>query len=54
MPPLRDDMPWNEFVATAQRLTLDANGRPVRGADPDQPQTGTVKPAIYGSASTRR
>ena len=48
MPPLRDDMPWNEFVAIAQRLTLDANGRPVRGADPDQPQTGTVRPEIYG------
>ena len=40
---------WDEFVRTAQALTRDAAGVPVRGQDPDQPQTATPpKVAVYG------
>ena len=46
--PPRDDMPWHEFVATAQAMTRDANGQPVRGADPDAPQANTAPAAVYG------
>jgi len=45
----RSGMPWTEFVATAQQLTRDENGAPVRGADPDQPnQANTATPVVYG------
>ena len=48
VPEPQGGMPWAQFVSLAQKMTLDAQGRPVRGADPDQPQAGTVKPAVYG------
>ena len=49
VPPPRTGMPWHEFVSTAQLMTRDENGSPVRGADPDQPQQqNTVTPAVYG------
>lgn len=41
-------MPWAEFVQLARRMTLDANGVPVQGSDPDNPQPNTVAPSIYG------
>ena len=44
-PEPRSGWSWNELVATAGRLTRDAEGRPALGGDPD---TGGVRPAIYG------
>jgi multiple sugar transport system substrate-binding protein len=46
--PPRNAMQWVELVEKAQLMTRDANGVPVRGADPDVPQTGTAPAAIYG------
>ena len=42
-----DDWTWQEFVATANRLTLDANGNPVAAADPELAPTG-AKAEIFG------
>jgi len=46
--PPTDGMRWNELVAKAQKLTRDKNGQVVRGADPDQPQSGGAQAEIYG------
>jgi len=49
VPPPRDGMPWAAFVQTAQQMTRDKNGLPVRGADPDLPnQTNAATPEVYG------
>jgi multiple sugar transport system substrate-binding protein len=49
VPPPKSGMLWSDFVATAQAMTRDENGLPVRGADPDVPQpTTTATPAVYG------
>jgi multiple sugar transport system substrate-binding protein len=40
---------WTQFVFTAQSLTRDAQGKVVRGADPDMPRPGqTATPEVYG------
>jgi multiple sugar transport system substrate-binding protein len=41
-------MSWLSLIDRARGLTLDKNGLPVRGADPDLPQTGTAPAEIYG------
>jgi multiple sugar transport system substrate-binding protein len=46
--PPRDGMPWAQFVSTASQMTRDANGQPVRGADPDMPMPNTAPAAVYG------
>jgi multiple sugar transport system substrate-binding protein len=49
VPTPTDEMGWNEFLSLAQQLTLDANGRTVRGADPDLPaQPNSARAEIYG------
>lgn len=48
VPTPTDEMGWNEFLSLAQQLTRDANGRPVRGADPDAAQPNTARAEIYG------
>jgi multiple sugar transport system substrate-binding protein len=46
--PPTDGMTWNGLVDKAKKLTRDKNGRQVRGADPDLPQSGTAQAEIYG------
>jgi multiple sugar transport system substrate-binding protein len=46
--PPTDGMHWNELVLKAQSMTRDKQGQPVRGADPDLPQSGTAQAEIYG------
>ena len=46
--PPTDGMRWNALVDKAQKLTRDKNGKQVRGADPDLPQSGTAQAEIYG------
>jgi len=45
VPEPKDTWQWNDLTVTASRLTLDANGNPIRAGDPD---AGGVKAAIYG------
>ncbi|HEU6443973.1 MAG TPA: sugar ABC transporter substrate-binding protein [Gaiellaceae bacterium] len=48
VPPPRNGMFWNEFVARASQMTRDANGLPVVGADPDMPRPNTAQAEVYG------
>lgn len=41
----RADWTWNDMIATAQALTLDAGGRPVKGAEPE---LGAVPAVTHG------
>ncbi|MCP9486568.1 MAG: sugar ABC transporter substrate-binding protein [Gaiellaceae bacterium MAG52_C11] len=45
VPEPKNDWSWSDLVATATRLTLDANGNSIRAGDPD---SGGAKAAIYG------
>jgi multiple sugar transport system substrate-binding protein len=44
----KNGMSWLELLDRAKALTLDKNGNPVRGADPDLPQANTAPAEIYG------
>ena len=48
VPPPKDGMRWNELVFRAQQMTRDKNGQPVRGADPDLPQSNAAPAEIHG------
>jgi multiple sugar transport system substrate-binding protein len=44
----QNGMSWLDLLDRARALTLDENGLPVRGADPDLPQANTAPAEIYG------
>lgn len=48
VPPPRNAMPWNEFVARASQMTRDKDGQMVVGADPDLPMPNSAQAAVYG------
>ena len=48
VPEPKNEMTWLELLDRARALTLDENGNPVRGADPDLPQANTAPAEIYG------
>jgi multiple sugar transport system substrate-binding protein len=48
VPEPTNGMTWLDLLDRARLLTLDENGQPVRGADPDLPQAGTVPAETYG------
>jgi multiple sugar transport system substrate-binding protein len=48
VPEPKNGMTWLELLDRAKALTLDKNGNPVRGADPDLPQANTAPAEIYG------
>ena len=48
VPEPQTGMSWLDLLDRARALTLDENGQPVRGADPDLPQANTAPAEVYG------